>query len=263
MKQAKPSLPLKICAFAIMAFLISPSLVIIPMSFGDTGQMAFPPKNLSLNLYREYFSSPDWVSATILSFRIAISSTLLSLILGIPAAYALSRSSSTKSRLVMILLISPIMIPAIVIALGIYIYFSFLSFRNGELRLIVAVTVVTMPFIIITAMSGLGEIDRNLERVAVLMGAGPLTVLFRVVIPLLTGPIIAGAALGFLMAFDEVVISYFVSRPDSIPLPVRMFSSMRWEVSPVLAAISTILTVISAGLCISISIFQTREKPGE
>ncbi|MCB1384733.1 MAG: ABC transporter permease [Nitratireductor sp.] len=250
---------LKGAAFAVLAFLVLPSLIVVPISFGDTHEMVFPPPSLSLDLYRQYFGDPQWLAATWLSVRVAIWTTLISLLLGIPAAYGLVRGRFPGKRLVAMFLLSPIMVPSVVIALGLYIYFVRIGLSHGELRLVLGLTVVTMPFVIVTATAGLQNVDPNLEKAATVMGAGPFTVLFRVTLPLLKPAIVGGSLFAFLMSFDEVVIAWFITRAGYETLPIKMFSSIQWEISPVLAAVSSLLMLFSVVVCVLVVVTRRNE----
>ncbi len=250
MRSAKNSRFISLIAWAVLGFLLLPSLIVIPISFGNSRELVFPPKTISLDLYRAYFAGSDWLGPTWLSLRVATWTTLISLLLGVPAAYGLARGRFRGQRLVMLFLLSPIMVPSVVVALGLYIYFIQTGIAQGELRLILGLTVVSMPFVVVTATAGLQEIDPNLERAATICGAGPLTILLKVVLPMLRPALFGGALFAYLISFDEVVVAWFVSQPGFTTLPVKMFSSIQWEISPVLAAISSMLTLLSTTICI-------------
>lgn len=249
-------------AILILLFLLLPSVITVLISFGDSNQIVFPPKGFSLNLFSRYFSEEGWVSSTWLSFQIAMYSTLLSLFVGVPAAYALTRGAFPGRRVLAIFLLSPIMVPHVVVALALYIYFAEIGLRNGELRLVIAHGVATLPFVIVTASAGLRHIDPALERAATVMGASRLTVLRRVTVPLLSPSIIAGGLFSFLISFDEVTISWFVARAGDTTLPVKMFSSIQFEVSPVLASIATMLTGLSVVVCVLVAFIQKDQDRG-
>jgi putative spermidine/putrescine transport system permease protein len=245
-------------AMAIMAFLLIPSLIVAWISFGDSNQIVFPPRGYSLILFERFFSEEGWVSATLLSLRVAIWSTIVAILLGIPAAYSLTRGNFPGRRILALFLLSPVMVPSVVIALALYVYFFAINLGQGELKLVLAHSVVTLPFVIITAAAGIRNIDPNLERAATIMGGSKFLVLRRVTIPLLMPSIVAGALFAFLISFDEVVITWFVANAGYTTLPVKMFSSIQFEVSPVLAAISTMLTGLSALICVLVAIAQRK-----
>lgn len=243
-------------AIAAMIFLLLPSLIVVPMSFSDSELIIFPPKGYSFHLYQRYVEEPGWVPATILSLRVAIWTTILSICLGVPAAYALVRGNFPGRRMLAMFLLSPIMLPSVVLALAFYIYFVRISLSHGELRLVLAHCVATLPFVVVTAAAGIQTVDANIERAATIMGASRLYVFRTVTLPLVIPSIVAGALFTFLISFDEIIISIFVAKAGDTTLPIKMFSSLVFEVSPVLAAISTMLTLMSALICILVTFVQ-------
>ncbi|MCC7047023.1 MAG: ABC transporter permease [Alphaproteobacteria bacterium] len=248
-----------IAAWLILGFLVLPSLIIIPIGFGNSNEIIFPPNRFGIDLFVRFFTEPGWVSATLVSLRVACVTTLLSVLVGVPAAYALSRGRFPGKRLLALFLLSPIMVPGVVIAVALYIYFARIGLRNGDARLVLGHVVATLPFVIVTASAGLRQVDPALETAATIMGASRFYLFRRVTLPLIRPSIVAGALFAFLMSFDEVVISWFVARADTTTLPVKMFSSIQWEVSAVLAAISTMLTVLSAVVCLAVARIQKKE----
>lgn len=248
-------------AWCAYLFLIMPSLIVIPISFGERTSVTFPPERFSLDLYHQYFFEDQWMAATALSLRVAVGATVISLIAGVLAAYALVRCEFPGKKLVSIFLLSPILVPIIAVALGLYLYFNSIGIRGSDLSLILGHSVVTTPFVIVTAMAGLRHIDANLEIAATVMGAGRWRTLWRVTLPLLKPAIMAGALFAFLLSFDEVVIAWFVAQTAKATLPVAMYSSIQWSgVSPVLAAISTLLTVLSMAICLAVAAVTGKEK---
>jgi putative spermidine/putrescine transport system permease protein len=229
------SLGAKILAWLGYAFLVIPSLIVIPLSFGDKQILVFPPSGLSLLHYREYFSESTWVNATLYSLRIAVGVTLFSLILGVGAAYGLARSQFFGKKLVILVLLSPIFVPGVVVGLALYIY-----------------------FVIVTVNAGLKQLDRGLETAASLMGANKFYVIRRVTLPLLTPSIVAAGLFAFLMSFDEVVISSFIVSIREMTLPVKMYSSIKLEITPVIAAISSMLSLLALVICVATAILQRK-----
>ncbi|WP_332682465.1 ABC transporter permease [Bosea sp. (in: a-proteobacteria)] len=244
------SLPLKLLAGAIFLFLLAPSLVVIPMSFSDSREIMFPPRGFSLMLYREYFAGPEWVAATIESTIVAIGATVLSLAAGIPVAYAIARSRLASVRIIRALVLMPMLVPTIVFSLGLYLYFARIGISGSTLALILGHAVHNLPFVTVVAIAGLRQVNPNIEIAAQVLGASTLRIFFSVVVPIIRPSIIAAGLFSFLISFDEVVIAWFLSSPRAMTLPIKMYSSIQWEVSPVLAAISTLLTVLSLVICV-------------
>jgi putative spermidine/putrescine transport system permease protein len=250
------SLAASALAYLGYAFLALPSLIIIPMSFSSSDELVFPPRGLSLHLYELYFFASNWMAATFQSLIVALGTVALSLSLGVTAAYGLTRTDFPGKRLVAMFLLSPAFVPAIVLALGLYLYLGVIHLSGTTLALIISHTLVAIPFVIVTTMAGLRHVDRNLETAATVMGAGRLLVLRRITLPLLAPTLLASALFAFLISFDEVVISTFVAGVRTETLPVKMYSAIHWEISPVLAAVSSLLTVLSLAVCLAVAALQ-------
>jgi putative spermidine/putrescine transport system permease protein len=253
------SLAVTIVGCAVLAFLLLPNLIVIPIAFGNRNAIVFPPVDFGLAMFHALISEPGWLVATWLSFRIACFTAAISVLLAVPAAYGIARGRFAGKRLLTLILLSPMMVPAVVVALGLYLYYANIGLTFGFARLVIAHVLVTLPFVLITSLGGLQQIDPTIETAAKVMGAGRITVLRRVTLPLIAPSITAGVLFAFLISFDEVVLSWFVAQPDSTTLPVRMFASIQYDVSSVLAAISFILTVISTAFCIGVASLQRQE----
>ncbi|MEO8136599.1 MAG: ABC transporter permease [Betaproteobacteria bacterium] len=244
-------------------FLLFPSLIVIPVSFGGAQEFEFPPRSFSWRLYAQFFADPSWWRAAVQSAIVGTSTTVLALLLAVPAAYALARSRFRCKPLVEISLLSPMLVPVVVLGLGLYMHLSLLRVVGSTFGIVVAHAVLVTPFVFVSVTSGLRHADPALETVALLMGASRLRIFFEVVLPQIKASLIVGALFAFLISFDEVVIAYFLSGPQSTTLPVKMYSAIRWEVSPVLAAVSTLLTVISLGFSLGIMALQQRRVSDE
>ena len=242
-------LALSALAWSVYLFLMAPIPVVVAMSFGSQYAFEFPPRSLSVFLYRQFFGDPTWMAALGLSFRVATLSALLALTLGVPAAYGLVRGRFPGQRLVVLLLLSPLLVPVVVIGFALYLYLARLGLTGTVTGLVLAHTLYTLPFVLVTAMAGLRHVDWHLEAAAAIMGAGRLTVFFRVTLPLLRPALVVGALFAFLMSFDEVVIAFFLVKAAQVTLPVKMYGSIQHDTSPILAAVSSILTVLSVAVC--------------
>ncbi|TEA74177.1 ABC transporter permease [Allopusillimonas ginsengisoli] len=241
-------------------FLIIPSLIVIPMSFSAGDELTFPPKSYSLHLYEQYFTTSTWMEATWVSFKVAIFAMLFSLIFGVLGAYGINRSSFRGRKFLAVTLLSPMFVPNIVVALALYLYFSRFGLTGTTLGLILAHIIITIPFVMVTCFAGLKQIDINVEKASAIMGAGRLYTLIHVTLPILRPSIISAGLFSFLISFDEVVISYFLSGVLTQTLPVKMYSSIHWEISPVLAAVSTLLTLISSAICLIVAVTKGISK---
>jgi putative spermidine/putrescine transport system permease protein len=232
------------------AFMVLPTLIVVPISFNSSNEMAFPPVDPSFAQYSAYFQDSEWLTATFFSARIALATAALSLLLGIPAAYGLMRGRFPGQKLVFGLLLSPALTPIIVVALGLFIYFAALGLNGAILPIILGHMLVATPFVIVTAMSGLRHVDANLEIAGMIMGGSRLHVFRKITLPLLRPSILASGLFAFLISFDEVIIAFFLGKAGSPTLAVRIFASIQWEISPVIAAISTLLTGLSLVICL-------------
>lgn len=254
------SVAVALCACVTLAYLILPCLITIPISFGNPDQIMFPPTSYSFDIFWSLYNDQSWLAAGMRSLIVALASTSVSLALGLPAAYVLARREFPGKAWVSMFSISPIMVPGVVIGLALYVYFSFLNIRDGYARLILGHVIVVLPFAIVTISAGLRRIDPVLEKAAMVMGASRITILLQVVIPLLKPTLVSAALLSFLLSFDEIVVSFFVQRAGYETLPVKMYTSILWEVSPKLAAISTLLFVMSTVICVVAAVFQPRGR---
>lgn len=232
-------------------YLLFPSFIIVPISFGNRVELAFPPQHYSLDLYRDYFSSSDWVKVTGRSALYAAMASTIAMLVAVPGGYALARTNFPGKRLLVMLVLSPMMVPVVVISLGLYLYYLKLSLTGTVFGVVLAHAMYVTPFVILTISAGVENLDERLEKVAVIMGASQWRVFRQVVLPQLVPSLVSAGLFAFLMSFDEVVIAWFITGPSTMTLPVKMYSSIKWEVSPVLAAVATILTFVSIFVCLA------------
>lgn len=250
-------------AWAGYAFLVVPSLIVIPISLNGSSELQFPPRDLSLGLFAQFFNERSWWGAAVQSVWVGLLTAVLSMLLAFPAAYALARSSFKGKQLLEILLLSPMLVPVMVLGLGLYMQMSALRMVDTTLGMVLAHSVLVTPYAFVSIMAGLRHVDPALETVAMLMGASRWRIVTRVVVPQIKAPLLIGALFSFLISFDEVVVAYFLTGPATQTLPVKMYSAIRWEVSPVLASVSTLLTLLSLGFCLLIMALQRRAEAAE
>jgi putative spermidine/putrescine transport system permease protein len=243
-------------------FLLLPSLIVIPISFSGTQELSFPPKEFSLALFRQFLGDPAWWGSALQSLLVACCVTVLSLLIALPASYALARGRFRGRRVLELVSLAPMLVPVVVLGLGMYMHLSALRLVNTTLGVVLAHTVATIPFMLVALGAGLRHADPALETAAMIMGAGRLRIFTEVVLPQIRPSVLVGALFAFLISFDEVIIAYFITGPESMTLPVKMYSAIRWEVSPVLAAVSTLLTLLSLAVCLAIMAVQpTHRQP--
>lgn len=246
-------------AVAVYLFLWFPIAVTVPMAFGPTNALTFPPASYSLDLYRIFFNSPGWLGPLFESFKVALASTTLVMLAGVPAGYWIARRDFLGKAIITAVIMSPLTIPTIVSGLGLYLYFSYLHITGSTFSIVLGHLMVTLPYVIVMIMAGVNKLDRNLEFGAELMGAGPIRMFITVVMPQLVPSLVSAAFFAFLLSFDEVVISWFLAGPATVTLPVKMYSALQWEISPVIAAVSTLLTALSVLVCVVTTIFKKSE----
>lgn len=256
----RPSSALAICSWVVLSFLVFPTLVVVPLSFGDPVQLIFPPVSWGTEIYQTLFRDDKWLNSAMLSARIALFSTVLAVATGLPAAYGLSRTTWVGRQSIYGLFMAPAVIPVVVLGLGLYLFFVKVSLVRTEIGIVLAHAVVAFPFVTSTLLAGIKMLDENLEKASHVMGAGTVYTFFHVVVPLLSRSIIAAALFSFLISFDETIVSYFIGNSADMTLPVRMYQSVRWDSTPVLAAVSTLLTLLSFTICL-VATFALRAKP--
>ncbi|AGT09783.1 ABC transporter permease [Paracoccus aminophilus] len=245
----------------VLIFLVLPTLVVIPMSFTSANSLAFPPPGWSLRWYENFFGQEKWLSATWVSLRMAFATMVISTAIGTAAAYALHVGRFAGQNPIRGVLIAPLMIPAILLAIGLFFVFARLGLLNTLTGLVLANTLVTLPFVIITMSAGLKSYDMAQEMVARSLGANRLTAFLTVTLPQLKLSLAASALLSFIIAFDEVVLSVFISGGDTATLTKVMFTTLRDDVDPTIAAVSTLLILIATLPPVLVQILSHSKEP--
>lgn len=253
MKRTGPlfDLPFVLLTFvgvSVLIYLVLPIFIVVPMSFSASRFLSFPPPSLSVRWYAEYFGSPEWILATLVSFEVAIATALLATPIGVAAAYGIHIGSGRLSRAAYTILMMPLMVPPIIVAIGIFFIYARIGANNTVLGIMSAHTMLAIPFVLITTLSGLQAFDMQQERAAQSLGVNRLQAFLKVTAPQIKGSIIAGALFAFISSFDEVVVSLFLSGGPSSTLPKRMFVALRDEVDPTIAAISSMIIIASLAI---------------
>jgi putative spermidine/putrescine transport system permease protein len=255
-----------ICAL-IFAFLIFPILIIIPLSFNvqdfftfTPGMLRLDPDAYSLKHYRDFFTNSDWQGALWNSVRIAPVATLLSVVFGTLAAIGLSQPHVPFRGTIMAVLISPMIVPLIISAAGMYFFYSRLGLQGTYWGVVLAHAALGIPFVIITVTATLVGFDQSLVRAAANLGAGPVTTFFKVQMPLILPGVISGALFAFITSFDEVVVVLFVGSAGQKTLPWQMFTGLREQISPTILAVATILIAISVALLTVLELLRRRSE---
>jgi len=247
----------------VLLFLVVPSLIVIPMSFSSANSLVFPPPGYSLRWYEAFFTRPQWQDATWVSIRVSTLTMLLATPLGTAAAYGLHVGRFWYGTAIWGIILAPLMVPLILIAIGVYFLYAKLGLLNTITGLVLVDTIIAVPFVLVTVSAGLKSYDMNQEMVARSLGATRFKAFMTVTLPQIRFSVIAAALLAFIVAFDEVVIALLVSGGENSTLTRQMFSSLRDEVDPTIAAISTLLLVIATVPPIVLQIFASRQKTKE
>lgn len=245
---------------AVLWFLIAPILVVVPLSFNSVPFFTYPMAGLSLRWYEDFFLTVRWQGALHNSIFVAVAVTVLSTVLGTLAALGLSRPKFPWRTAVMSVLISPIIVPVVITAVGVYFFYADVGLLNTFAALILAHTTLATPFVIITVTATLAGFDHSLTRAAAGLGASPVTAFFKITLPLILPGMISGALFAFLTSFDEVVVALFVASPEQRTLPRVMFSGIREEISPTIIAAATVLILFSIAVLITVEFLRRRSE---
>jgi putative spermidine/putrescine transport system permease protein len=253
-----------LCA-CVFIFLITPILIIIPLSFNvepyftfTEGMLAFDPDSYSLRWYRDFVNNIQWRHSVQNSFIIATASTVLATFLGTIAALGLSKSHMPYRSLMMGLLISPMIVPLIISAAGMYFFYSNIGLDQTYLGIILAHTALGTPFVVITVTATLVGFDHSLTRASANLGANPTVTFFKVIMPLILPGVVSGALFAFITSFDEVVVVLFLAGFDQRTIPRQMWSGIREQISPTILAVATILVMISVALLTALELLRRR-----
>lgn len=235
------SLPLKVVVFLLYIFLLAPVLVVVPLSFSADSFLVFPPESWGIRWYRAMFQHQGLMQALKVSLWLGTVVTILSLLIGVPAAYALKRFEFPGREFLMNLFTAPLLLPSIVLGLAILLVFVQMRLLGSYTGLVIAHLIVTTPYVIRIMATAFTTLPPFVEEAATMLGASPFTVFRRITLPLMMPGFIASAALSFLMSFDEVVISLFVTGPNVRTLPVEIFDYVESRTDPMTAAVSVAL----------------------
>jgi putative spermidine/putrescine transport system permease protein len=256
------SLPIQLLSWTIIAFIIIPILILLPLSLSGASFLKFPPSSLSLRWYINYFSRPDWVSATITSFEVALPALVIATCVGTAAAIASSRLKGRALWSIRGLLISPLIIPHILIGISIYFVFARLRLIGSIPGLILAHCVIALPVVVVIVEGALRRANIGPERAARSLGAGPIRAFMSTTFVAIRPSIITAALFAFLTSFDDVVIALFISGTNST-LPKRMWEGVSFEIDPTISAASTLLVLLSIAVVLTVDLVGRRVRVRE
>jgi putative spermidine/putrescine transport system permease protein len=245
---------------AVLGFLILPILVIVPLSFSSGGFLTFPLPGLSLRWYQEFFTSDVWQLSLRNSLIVASATTVVATVLGTLAALGLTRAQLPGQTLLMGLIVSPMVVPLVIVAVGAYFAYAPFGLTGSLLGLTLVHIALAVPFVVITVSATLQGFDPNHVRAAASLGAPPTVVFFRIILPLILPGVVSGALFAFVTSFDEVVVALFLTGPAERTLPRQMFNGMRENISPVIAAAASLLILLSIILLTTIEVLRRRNE---
>ena len=236
---------LKLLAALMFVFMLAPVLIVLPISFSADADMRFPPSGLSLRWYVAIFHDPRMVGAFGTSLLLAVAATGLSLLLGLPCAYALVRLRPRGAALMASFFTAPLLLPSIVLGLALLVVFAPLGLLATFPGVLAAHLVIVLPYAIRVLSTALANVPAPVEEAALTLGASPLTVFASVTLPMMRGGLAATAALCFLVSFDEVVLSLFMTGPRLTTLPVELFHNVENVANPLVASVSMLLIALT------------------
>ncbi|MBP7980813.1 MAG: ABC transporter permease [Tolumonas sp.] len=244
----------------VLLFLMLPVLVMIPLSFNGGAFLVYPLQGWSLRWYETFFTSPEWMRSLANSMIVSPAATLVAMIFGTLASIGLTRAEFKGKALLTSLLISPMVVPVVIVGVSSYLFFAPLGLSNSYFSLIMVHAVLGIPFVIITVTATLQGYNKNLSRAAASLGADPMLTFFKVTLPLIGPGMISGALFAFATSFDEVVVTLYLAGPDQATLPRVMFSGIRENISPAIAAAATILILISVAMLLALEWLRGRAE---
>lgn len=240
----------------VAAFLLLPTLIVIPMSVTEGSALEFPPKGFSLQWYEALWQDQAWREALSTSAQVAFYTVIVATTLGTAAALALVRWRSRATGVLSALLLSPMIVPVIILGVGTFLLFSRWGLTGTMTGLVVAHVVLAIPFVIVSVMASARTLDPTLELAAASLGAGPWRTFRRVTLPLILPGVIAGALFAFITSWDEVVVAIFMTSPTVRTLPVLVWGQVRTSLDPSLAATGTLLVLVSTAALLAVHLLQ-------
>jgi len=235
------------CA-GVALWLVAPTLVIVPISFAQKKSLAFPPDGFSLQWYANILNSPDWSGSIVSSLKIAAIVAVVATVIGTLAAMGLARMKAGAGGILRAILITPMIVPGVVLAIGIYAVYLDHQMVGTLTGYVLAHSMLAIPFVIIAVGASLAVFDTRLETAAASLGASRITAFFTVTLPLIAPGILSGLLFAFVTSFDEVIVALFINSPTLKTLPVQIFASMTRDSDPTVAAVGTLIFVLTSFL---------------
>lgn len=241
------------CCVPVLLYLVAPLVIVVPVSFSSASYLQFPPPGFSFRWYESYFSDRSWIDATVLSLQVGVTVVVLSIAIGLLASIAMTRYRLPFSGIVRVMLMTPLIVPSIVVAVAVYSQYVDLHIIGSFWGIVLAHTVLALPFAILLLSSGLQQLPESLEEASYMLGAGRLATFIRVVLPALAPSILSAVLFAFITSWDEIIMVLFIGGTKGQTLPLKMFSYLRTEINPTIGAISTLLIgLVVLGVILSV-----------
>jgi putative spermidine/putrescine transport system permease protein len=239
-------------------FLLVPIVFIAALSFGSSRWLIFPPPDWTLKWYGELFADPRWLAAMATSAKIALIVAVLSVVLGLLASFALARGRFRGRDALRSLFLAPMVLPVVILAVALYAVFLRVGLSGTLAGFVIAHLVIALPFSIIAISTALETVDPAIEDAAIVCGAAPWEARWRVTIPAIGHGLLSAAVFSFLISWDEVVLAIFMATPTLQTLPVKIWTTLRTDLSPVIAAASTLLVLLTLALMLGAALLRRR-----
>jgi len=247
-------------ALFICLFLLLPIIFIAALSFGSSQWLIFPPPGWTLRWYEELFNDPRWLASAFTSLKIAVIVTVLSVSIGFFAALGLNRGHFKGREALRVLFLTPMILPVVVLAVALYALFLKLNLAGTTLAFVIAHVIIALPFAILAIGNALEGFDKAIEDAAILCGASPWQARLKVTLPGIKHGLLTAAIFSFLASWDEVVLAIFMASPTLQTLPVKIWTTLRQDLTPVIAAASTLLIVFTL-ILMALAAFFRKEQP--
>ncbi|HDR8925060.1 ABC transporter permease [Burkholderia vietnamiensis] len=244
----------------VLVFLVLPVLVVMPLSFNSQPYFTYPMPGFSFRWYEEFFGSAEWMFALRNTVIVGVCSTLLATTLGVLASLGLMHPRLKGKSFITGVLVSPMIVPVIITAVGVYFAFSPLGLTSSLFGLTLAHAALGVPFVVVTVTATLAGFNETLTRAGRSLGASPMRVFWQVKLPIIAPGVISGALFAFATSFDEIVVALFLTGPDQRTIPRQMWAGIREQLSPTILAVATVLVVVSTLLLVTLEWLRRRTE---
>jgi putative spermidine/putrescine transport system permease protein len=240
----------------VAIFLLMPIVFIAALSFGSSQWLIFPPPSWTLRWYQDLFADPRWIESALTSAKVAAIVTVLSVVIGFFASLGLTRGTFRGREAIRALFLTPMILPVVVLAVGLYAFFLKIGLNGTLIGFVIAHLIIALPFAIISIGNALEAFDKSIEDAAILCGASPWEARLRVTLPAIRPGLFAAAIFSFLVSWDEVVLAIFMASPTLQTLPVKIWATLRQDLTPVVAAASTLLVLFTIALMLLVALVR-------